>query len=110
MGSPAFAERLEAPVTVRRAEFHGEDLAQFAVEVGRFGLRQLPEATEHRQQAALQILALLASAFVLAAANWGLLCAHAAAVSSGGPTIAPSVLLLPCRNRKNGHSPCFPAA
>ena len=55
MGSPAFAERLEAPVTVRRAEFHGEDLAQFAVEVGRFGLRQLPDATEHRQQAALQI-------------------------------------------------------
>jgi hypothetical protein len=50
MGAPTFAERFEAAVTIRRAELDREDLAQFPIEVGRFGLGSLQDSDHHVPQ------------------------------------------------------------
>jgi len=50
MGTPPLAEGFEAAIAIRGAEFHREDLAQFAIEVGRLGLRPLQHAEHYVPQ------------------------------------------------------------
>ena len=50
MGSPSLAEGFESAPPVGRSQFDKENVAQLAVEVGRFGLRPLEHPHHHLTQ------------------------------------------------------------